>query len=283
MAEDAAIPACAVPAFDPACPWAHLRHYTAARLALGRAGGSLRTAAALQFQLDHAIAREAVRASFAPAGLAAQLSGGPVAAWILASRAPDRATYLRRPDWGRQLTDESRLRLESWAAAQSAWQDSVTADPADTAPVPGRLLVLVSDGLSAPAVAAHGARLVQALLPRLRDAGLSLAPLCLVPLARVGIINDAAPAARAELALILLGERPGLGSNDSLGAYFGYRPGPGRTDADRNCLSNIRPSGLAPELAAGILARQIARSHQLRRSGPSLPFDPEPGLPTALA
>lgn len=215
-------------------PWTALRRHTPARLALGRAGASLPTAAQLAFALDHALARDAVHAAFDPAALAAQLA--PLAPVLtLASAAPDRRTYLQRPDLGRRLADAARASL-----------------PSPPHPPPD-LAIILSAGLSALAAARQIQPLLAAFLPAWRAAGHTLAPLCIVPFARVGLLNDLGPALGARLALILLGERPGLGTPDSLGAYFAHAPAGTQTDADRNCISNIHPAGLPPPAAAAKL------------------------------
>lgn len=239
-------------------PWTQLRRFTSARIAPGRAGGSATTRAQLAFALDHALARDAVHAPFDAADLAAQLHSAALPALALTSAAPDRATFLQRPDLGRRLSAESVAQLSALAARL---------------PPPPDLVVLVSDGLSALAVQRQAAPLLAALVPRLRDAGFSLAPLLVVRHARVALIDEVAPLLRARLALILLGERPGLGTPDSLGAYFGFEPQPGRTDADRNCISNIRPGGLAPVDAAALLAGQLTAARDRRLSGVRLKFD----------
>lgn len=234
-------------------PWTHLRRHTSARIALGRSGGSLPTRELLAFQADHAAARDAVQLPFDSAGLAAALEplGWPILE--LASAAPDRATYLRRPDLGRRLSAESRCAL-----------------PTRTAHSPD-LLVIVSDGLSALAAHQQVPPLLAALLPRLRAARWKLAPLCLVRHARVALLDELGPALGAQLAVILLGERPGLGTPDSLGAYIEFDPRPGRTDAERNCLSNIRPGGLPPAEAAAALFELLGRALQHSLTGVRLP------------
>ena len=143
------------------------------------------------------------------------------------------------------------------------------------------LVVIVSDGLSALAASLQAPPLLAALLPRLRAAGLTLAPLCLVRHARVALQDELGSLLRARLSLMLLGERPGLGTPDSLGAYFTFAPRPGRTDADRNCLSNIRPAGLTPAAAAEKLAALISTALRLGLTGTALK-DESPLAPVAL-
>jgi ethanolamine ammonia-lyase small subunit len=145
-------------------------------------------------------------------------------------------------------------------------------------------VVIVSDGLSALAAHRQAPPLLRALWPRLQGLGFQLAPLLVIRHARVGIIDEVGAVLAAELALIVLGERPGLGAPDSLGAYFGYGPGPGRTDADRNCVSNIRPAGLPPEAAADKLAALLDAARRGRVSGTGLkdPATPAAGPPPAV-
>jgi ethanolamine ammonia-lyase small subunit len=215
--------------------WAGLRRHTSARIALGRAGGSAPTAALLAFNLDHALARDAVHAPFDAEKIAAELRALPAAPAVLtlSTAAPDRATYLQQPDLGRRLSS-----------------DSVSQLLAVNSQLPPDLVVLISDGLSALAAQRQAPPLLTELLPRLRAAGLTLAPLCVVRHARVALLDEVGAVLRARLALILLGERPGLGTPDSLGAYFEFAPQPGRTNADRNCVSNIRPG--QPSWLAGL-------------------------------
>ncbi|MFZ9747877.1 MAG: ethanolamine ammonia-lyase subunit EutC, partial [Opitutaceae bacterium] len=219
-------------------PWTSLRAHTPARIALGRAGGSRPPAARLDFLLAHARARDAVQASFDAQALAGALAAAGIAHAVAASGATDRASYLARPDLGRRLAPASRRDLEARAAA---WG--------------GRALaVLASAGLSAPAAPRPAVPPLAPLRARLTAAGWSVTPVLVVPFARVKLQDELGALLRSRLSLILLGERPGLGVPDSLGAYLTFGPGPGRTDADRNCVSNIRPEGLPPAAAAERLA-----------------------------
>lgn len=237
-------------------PWAHLRRHTPARIALGRAGGSLPTAALLDFRLAHARARDAVHAPFNPTALAARLTAAGLETLSLATAAPDRHAYLLRPDLGRRLASASRAELAALAAAPGH--------------LPPDLVVILSDGLAAQAVERHAAPLIVSLAATLRGAGWRLAPVCVVPLARVKLQDEIGALLGARFSLILLGERPGLGTPDSLGAYFTARPAPERTDADRNCVSNIRAEGLPPVRAAAKLAWLLFESARTGRSGVNL-------------
>jgi ethanolamine ammonia-lyase small subunit len=237
-------------------PWTHLRRHTSARVALGRAGGSLPTAEVLSFAAAHAAARDAVHAALDIDELDAALRAVPMECVRLSSAAPDRQTYLRRPDLGRALDDASRGTL-----AQRV-RDGGGAAP--------DLAIVLADGLSAPAAQRHAAPLLAALLPTLRTSGISTSPAFVVRLGRVAIEDEIGETVGARAALILLGERPGLGSPDSLGAYVVFGPRRGRTDAERNCVSNIRPSGLEVRAAAETLHYLISESLRRRISGVSL-------------
>ena len=213
--------------------WTHLKQFTAARIALGRSGGSLPTSERLRFQLAVARARDAVLSPFDPSDLAVQLASLPLPALVLGSNATDRAAFLRRPDLGRQLAAHSRAELEI-GRSRGPWD----------------LVIVISDGLSSLATMRQAPPVLGFLVPQLQAAGWQIAPLCVVANARVAPQDEIGGTLGARLSLMLLGERPGLGSPDSLGAYFTYQPTPGKTDAQRNCVSNIRPEGLKPELAA---------------------------------
>jgi len=254
-------------------PWEALRRLTPARIALGRAGGSLPTAELLRFSAAHAVARDAVWSELDLDALEAALAGLALPALRLATLAPDRLTYLQRPDLGRRLDEASQARLAEAAAAASG------ADGCDVA-------IAVADGLSATAAQRHAAPLLQALLPRLRAHGFGIGPLALVRQARVAVEDAVGAALRARLALILLGERPGLGAPDSLGAYLVHAPHPGRSDAERNCVSNIRPVGLPPAAAAELIEYLVGEALRRGLSGVALKDEraalPAPAGPASL-
>jgi ethanolamine ammonia-lyase small subunit len=230
-------------------PWSHLAAFTPARIALGRAGPGQPTRAVLDFALSHAKARDAVHAPFAAEATAAQVEALGLSALRVESAAPDRATYLRRPDLGRRLSDAARARL-----------------------IPPKggcdLAIVIADGLSSAAVHAHAGPLIASLLPRLQ--GLSLGPVAVARQARVALADEVGEALGARLALILIGERPGLSSPDSLGAYLTFAPKRGRSDAERNCVSNIRPQGLGYEEAAFKIAWLIGEARRLALTGVAL-------------
>lgn len=218
----------------PPDPWEDLRAHTQARLALGRAGAALPTAELLRFGLAHAQARDAVHIPLDAEALATQLQAQGCATLPVHSAAPDRATYLLRPDLGRRLSD---------ADAQALRESSANG----TTPID--LLLVVADGLSSLAVARQAPPLIDAIRQQ-APAGWQLGPVVIAQQARVALGDEVGALLGARLVAVLIGERPGLSSPDSLGVYLTFDPRPGRTDAERNCLSNIRGAGLRPEVAA---------------------------------
>jgi len=229
-----------------------LRALTPARVALGRTGVSLPTRARLDFDRCHALARDAVHARLETASLAGvlrRISGLDVL--CLHSAAPNRATYLQRPDLGRILDEPSRERLAQCASNG-----------------PFDLALIVADGLSALAVERHAAQLIEAFLPMV--AGWRLAPISIVEQGRVAIGDEIGQALGAQIAVILIGERPGLSAPDSLGAYITWNPRPGRTDAERNCISNIRAEGLSCAQAAAQLSVILGEARRIGLTGVAL-------------
>ncbi len=226
-----------------------LREFTPARVALGRVGNGLPTQAHLAFQLAHARARDAVHERLDAAALAMELHERGFDCIRVASAAPDRATFLRRPDLGRVLNEASR---ESVARHRGDYE----------------AVFAIADGLSALALDRHAAALVDAVAPRL--AGWKLAPLVIVEQGRVAVGDDIASRIGAAMAVVLIGERPGLGSPDSLGVYITWAAAPGRTDAERNCISNIRAEGLSYALAAHKLAFLMNEARRRKLTGVGL-------------
>jgi len=205
----------------------------------------------LNFQLAHARARDAVHALLHLSSFAQRLrtelpilAEASIPVLQLKTNAPDRAAYLRKPILGRTLHPDSVVQLQ---------------------PISSDLAIIIADGLSALAVERNAIPLLAHLLPQLLGAGWTIAPLALVQQGRVAIGDPIGFHLAASLSLVLIGERPGLSSPDSLGAYLTWHPHPDRTDADRNCLSNIRDGGLSPEFAAGRLLwyLQAARTRQI--------------------
>jgi ethanolamine ammonia-lyase small subunit len=229
-------------------PWHPLRRLTAARIALGRTGGSLPTGGLLDFRLAHARARDAVSSSFDAAALAERLRCLGMDVLSVESAAQSSADYLRRPDLGRKLAASSHAQLAAHAEAAGFSPD---------------LVVIVSDGLSSLAATEQSPPLLATLVPLAQQNGWRLAPLVVATRGRVALQDEIGGILGARLGLMLLGERPGLGAANSLGAYFTYAPRPGLTDASRNCVSNIRAEGLPPADAARKLFALL--SHSLRR------------------
>jgi ethanolamine ammonia-lyase small subunit len=222
-----------------------------ARIAIGRCGGSLPTRELLDFGRSHAQARDAVSTPFDADRLVDEFAAAGIPARKLTSAAANREDYLRRPDLGRRLSDSSRAEL-----------NSNQFDACD-------LCIVVSDGLSSRATE-HALSVVRSLHGNLVAAGWTIAPVQIVPLARVAIQDEIGERLNSTISLILIGERPGLGSPDSLGAYFVHSPKPGRTDADRNCVSNIRPEGLSPQAAVATLQYLLTASRHRKLSGVEL-------------
>lgn len=230
-------------------PWAGLGRFTRARIALGRTGDGLPTRRVLEFQLAHAQARDAVHLPLDTETVKHALAAfDPV---LVSSQAETRETYLQRPDLGRRLDAGSRERLEAGPYAAA---------------------IVVADGLSARAVHENAPALVthlRELLPRWR-----LSPVVIAEQARVALGDEIAEGLQAVLAVILIGERPGLSSANSLGAYITWRPRPGVTrDAERNCVSNIKKDGLPVNQAALRIAALMTMAQRRQLTGTTLKED----------
>ncbi|MGC1444792.1 MAG: ethanolamine ammonia-lyase subunit EutC [Xanthobacteraceae bacterium] len=234
--------------------WKDLRRLTAARIGLRRAGAALATREMLDFQLAHARARDAVHATLDEAKLAADLSGLGVPVISLTSAAADRQTYLMRPDLGRRLNAV-----------------------ADAALTPHRdyydVAFVVADGLSARAVERHAAPVLSRVVPALRAEGFKIAPLVIVRHGRVAAGDAVATALAARCVAVLIGERPGLSAPDSMGAYLTWQPSAQATDAERNCISNIRPDGVGYDTAAFKLTHLLRAMRARKLSGVALKDD----------
>jgi ethanolamine ammonia-lyase small subunit len=222
-----------------------LRDYTPARVDLGRSGHSLPTHELLNFQLAHAQARDAVHLPLDVTSLVVELNQKNIPSITLASAAHDRTTYLHRPDLGRQLNPDSRERLAKLKSNYDA-------------------VFIIADGLSALAVHRHATPLLEATLPNL---DWNIAPVAIVQQGRVAVGDEIGEILGAKLSVVLIGERPGLSSPDSLGIYLTWNPRPGRTDAERNCISNVRAEGLSYTLAAHKLLFLMTESRRLKLSG----------------
>jgi ethanolamine ammonia-lyase small subunit len=231
--------------------WADLRRLTAARIGLARAGAALATGPLLDFRLAHARARDAVIEELDVAQLARDLALLDAEILSVSSAAPDRQTYLMRPDLGRRLDAQYGATL----AARRGDYDAV---------------FVVADGLSAQAVAAHAKPLLAATLPILRAEAWRLGPLVIVRHGRVAIGDIIAGVLGAKCVAVLIGERPGLSAPDSLGAYLTWQPHTGATDANRNCISNIRPEGIDYESAAQKLIHLLCAMRARGLSGIAL-------------
>lgn len=233
--------------------WSDLRRFTPARVALGRAGNALPTAAHLDFQAAHAAARDAVHAPLDVAALRASLNAAGLTSLAVHSAAPDRRTFLLRPDLGRRLRDRGAI-------------------PA----MPDAMLFVICDGLSAIAVQRHAVLLLRHVVPRLPGA---VAPIVVAEQGRVALGDDIGEAMAAQAVAVLIGERPGLSAADSLGVYLTWQPRRGRTDAERNCVSNIRPDGLTPEAAGDKLLWLVGEMRRLRLTGIRLKDEQSHRLP----
>jgi len=235
-------------------PLAPLRQFTAARIALGRSGNSLPTSELLDFSADHAMARDAVHASLDARAIAGQLAKAGLESVRIHSAAPDRAAYLRRPDLGRRLDHASR-------GALSSLQLAVKTD----------VLFVIADGLSAIAPARYAVAVIEETQKLLGEA--PTAPVLIAEQARVALGDEAGEILNAEIVVALIGERPGLSSPDSLGIYLTWHPRVGRSDAERNCISNVRAEGMSPLRAAQTLHHLIVNARRLQLSGVDLKDD----------
>lgn len=233
-------------------PWETLRRHTDARIALGRAGGSLPTSEVLEFAFAHASARDAVHIPFDADAVSTGLSELGLANITVSSQAETRQIYLARPDLGRRLAeaDAERLSLQRAPACDVS--------------------IIIADGLSSTAITGNAIRLIAELLPMLAKEGLSVGTVVMVKNGRVAIGDEIGALVKASLALMLIGERPGLSSVDSLGAYLTYGPCIGLSDAARNCISNIREAGLKPGLAAATIFWLIREALKRQLSGVDL-------------
>lgn len=236
------------PKDKPQDPWARFRSATRARIALGRSGDALPTKALLEFQLAHARARDAVHSAVDFDRLAADLS--PLETVRVHSAAPDRPTYLRRPDLGRRLDPASAAGLMA-----GEWD----------------LVFVIADGLSAAAVQVNAAPLIRACTARLGH--LRIGPVVLAEQARVALGDEVASAMGARLVALLVGERPGLSAAESLGVYLTWEPRPGRADSERNCISNIHADGLSIQTAADKLCWLATEAARLKLTGVALKED----------
>ncbi|CAE6820656.1 UNVERIFIED_ORG: ethanolamine ammonia-lyase small subunit [Paraburkholderia sediminicola] len=234
-------------------PWNALRQFTNARIALGRAGNSLPTAPLLAFNLSHAQARDAVHHPLDTDVLHEQLRAQSFTTLDVHSAAPDREHYLRRPDLGRRLSDESRAALGQLKVESP------------------EVVFVIADGLSAFAASKQSIPLLQAVCAKLTD--WKIGPVVVARQSRVALGDEIGELLGAKLVVMLIGERPGLSSPDSLGIYLTYAPKVGCSDAQRNCISNVRPEGLNYELAAHKLHYLLTHARRLGLTGVGLKDD----------
>ena len=243
--------------------WASLRRFTTARVALGRVGNGLPTAAHLDFQASHALARDAVWSSLDIDRATAACEGLGLPVVATRSAAPDRRTYLMRPDLGRSLAEGEAERLPR---AQ------------------GSVAFLIADGLCAVGVQDHAPALLSRLVPGLQRLGFTPGPVILAEQGRVALGDAVGEAIGAQAVLVMIGERPGLSSIDSMGLYLTWAPRVGMSDADRNCISNIRPVGLSYAGAASKTLWLLDGARRLKQSGVALKDEqPEADLLAAEA
>jgi ethanolamine ammonia-lyase small subunit len=231
--------------------WMTLRELTQARIALGRVGASLPTQATLEFGLAHARARDAVHAEFRADWLSEQLQAAQLPSLLVHSAAENRERYLRRPDLGRRLNAMSRERIASY----------LLHDRPD-------VVFVIADGLSTQAPMIHALPVLLAtskLLPNWR-----LGPVVVAEQSRVALGDEIGELLDATQVVMMIGERPGLSSPDSLGLYLTYGPRIGRVDAERNCISNVHQAGLGYEAAAHKLAYLLINAKARQLSGVQL-------------
>ena len=232
-------------------PWYQLRRFTRARIALGRVGSSLPTKEVLDFGLSHAMARDAVHLPLDVDALEQSIQALDYQTLRVQSRTPDRASYLLRPDWGRRLHADSLAKLQA-----------LPKQPID-------FLIVVGDGLSSLAVSRHVEPLLEAMKTYIPTEW-NLGSVVIASQARVAIADEVAETLGAKMVAMLIGERPGLSSPDSLGVYLTFNPHVGCSDADRNCISNVRPEGLVYDAAAKKLLWLAKEALRLQVSGVAL-------------
>lgn len=235
-------------------PWVSLQALTDARIAIGRSGGSQRTPSILDFRLAHARARDAVFAPFDAEKLASEFKDAGFETLILHTKISDKSSYLMNPEGGKELNEESKKRL---CEAAKTW-DSVN------------FALIVSDGLSATAANENALETVSELVKQLPADKWKISPIMIIPFARVKIQDYIGQILGVRHSLVLIGERPGLGSPDSLSAYFTYKPRWESVESDRNCISNIRMQGMPLKIAARKLALLLGESLRLGIGGTAL-------------
>jgi ethanolamine ammonia-lyase small subunit len=233
--------------------WQFLQNYTPARIARGRTGHSIPTSELLKFQADHAQARDAVYSELDIANLNESISKAFDLQIInLKSEVKNRPQYLQRPDLGRTLSQESREELIGISSSESD------------------ICFVIADGLSAEAINQNALPILENLIPKLTTINWGIAPICIVEQGRVAIADEIGFLLKSEIVVILIGERPGLTSPNSMGAYITFRPHVGMTDESRNCVSNIRPEGMVFQLATDKILYLLAEMKSKKLSGVGL-------------
>ena len=241
-------------------PWRSLRKYTTARIGLGRAGISLPTHHHLDFQLAHARARDAVHSNLDIEKLRQNLNVHGYETIHLHSAANSRSTYLQRPDLGRRLDEKSEQHLQALESGTPHSYD---------------IVFVIADGLSALAIEEHAVNFLNVMTKKLINENWKIAPVVIVEQGRVAVSDEIGALLGTDQAVILIGERPGLSSPDSLGIYLTYDPKLGRNDADRNCISNIRTQGQSYKVAAHKLFYLLSEARQRKFSGVNLKDEAE--------
>ncbi|OKS89159.1 ethanolamine ammonia-lyase subunit EutC [Mucilaginibacter polytrichastri] len=242
------------PAVKTTDPWESLKEFTAARIAMGRVGSSIPLTEYLKFKLAHAHARDAVYSELNSEALMYYLKHLDIPILKLHSKAENRHQYLQRPDLGRLPSDQSTDTIKEHTGKYD-------------------ISIIIADGLSAHAVNSNAVQLVEGLVQLFRSVKYKLAPICLTSQSRVALADHIAHGLNARLSIMLIGERPGLSSADSVGAYLTYNPKPGLTDESRNCVSNIRPEGLTHNLAAEKIFYLVQEAFRRKLSGVNLKDD----------
>jgi ethanolamine ammonia-lyase small subunit len=232
-------------------PWQQLRNFTRARIALGRVGSSLPTREVLDFGMSHAMARDAVHTPLDAQALCADLTQRGFETLLVQSAAPDRPTYLLRPDLGRKLSKSGVAMLHSLRLGECD------------------IAFVIGDGLSSMAVSNHAVAVMEQMRVLLPSQW-RMAPVVVATQARVALSDEIGALLKARVVVMLIGERPGLSSPDSLGIYITYAPEVGRQDSERNCISNVRPEGLDYPLAARKTLWLVNESLRLKLSGVGL-------------
>ncbi len=229
--------------------WHYLKKHTDARIAQGRTGNSLPTNALLDFNLSHALARDAIYENFQVETLQKQLENLKLNAQIVHSKAKDKATYLLNPNFGRELCEESKIKIHTLNENEKD------------------ICIIISDGLSATAANSHSLSVIQAIQNEFLNTAYTFSNIVLVRQGRVAISDEIGELMKCRFSVLLIGERPGLSFPDSLGIYLTYNPRVGRTDAERNCISNIRPQGLSYKEAAYKLKWLILEADKIKATG----------------